>query len=108
MKATRSAAYAANAISWVTTIIVIPAAARSFISPNLTDPFRVERGRGFVEEHQPGLHQHRTGDGHPLLLTAGELPGTRALLPSPICSSSSSAPRLARPANARGRGPEPA
>ena len=36
---------------------------------HLARQFRIERRRGFVEEHQLGLHRKRTGDGHALGLS---------------------------------------
>ncbi len=42
---------------------------------HLADEFRVQCARGFVEEHEHGLHGHRPGDGHALLLTARQLAG---------------------------------
>ena len=35
----------------------------------------VERGRGFIEEHDDGVHAQRTRDGHALLLSTGQLAG---------------------------------
>ena len=39
---------------------------------HFADHFRVEGGGGFVEEHELGLHGKGAGDGHALLLAAGE------------------------------------
>ena len=39
----------------------------------LADQLRIQSARRFVEEHQLGLHRQRPGDGHPLLLSAGQL-----------------------------------
>ena len=35
----------------------------------------VEQGAGLVEDNRGGFHRERTGDGHALLLAAGELGG---------------------------------
>ena len=40
---------------------------------HLTDEFRVQCRRRLVEQHQLGVHRQRTGDGHALLLAAGQL-----------------------------------
>ena len=42
---------------------------------HLVDHLRVEGGGGLVEEHDLGLHGQRAGDGHALLLAAGQLAG---------------------------------
>ncbi|MCY1360927.1 hypothetical protein D9M69_475770 [compost metagenome] len=39
------------------------------------DHFRVEGGSHFIEQHQLGLQHQRSGDGHALLLAAGQLAG---------------------------------
>ena len=40
---------------------------------HLAHQLGVERRRDLVEEHDPGLHGQRPGDGHPLFLTSREL-----------------------------------
>ncbi len=76
MKTTRSATPRANAISWVTTIMVVPSSASVRITPSTSpDQLGVQGGGRLVEEHQLRLHGQRAGDRHPLLLTAGELRG---------------------------------
>ena len=35
--------------------------------------FRIQGGGGLVEEQNVRVHSQRPGDGHPLLLTAGQL-----------------------------------
>ena len=42
---------------------------------HFVDHFRVECGSGLVEQHDLGAHGERAGDGHTLLLAAGELGG---------------------------------
>ena len=41
---------------------------------DLTDEFGVQSRGRLVEEHELGLHGQRSGDGDPLLLTAGQVP----------------------------------
>ena len=41
---------------------------------HLADQLGVQRAGRLVEQHQLGLHRQRAGDGHPLLLAAGQLP----------------------------------
>ena len=40
---------------------------------HLIDHFRIERGGRLVEQHDLRLHGERSGDGHALLLAAGQL-----------------------------------
>ena len=40
---------------------------------HLADHFRIQGGSGLVEEQNVRVHSQRPGDGHPLLLTAGQL-----------------------------------
>ena len=42
---------------------------------HLAHHFRVQSGGGLVEQQHLRVHGQRPGDGHPLLLTAGDLPG---------------------------------
>ena len=44
----------------------------------LLDGFRVECGGYFVKEHHVWVHRQRAGNGHPLLLTTGQLAGIEA------------------------------
>ena len=64
---------------------------------HFVDHFRVECGGGLVEQHDLGAHGERAGDGHTLLLAAGELGGillawestpTRASRSMASCSAS--------------------
>src|SRR5581483_11268811 len=47
---------------------------------HLAGHLRVECARGLVEEDERRLHREGAGDGHPLLLAAGELPRIRVRL----------------------------
>jgi len=62
--------------SWVASTIVLPARLRSTTSSmsHCCRPW-VERGGGFVEEQNLGVHDQDRGDGDALLLAAGELVG---------------------------------
>src|SRR5664279_5980407 len=51
---------------------------------DLVDHFRVQRAGRFVEQHHLGLHGQRPGNGHPLLLAAGQLGRQLVLLLSLI------------------------
>ena len=74
MKTTRSATSRAKAISWVTTIIVMPSVGQLLHHrEHVADQLGVERRGGLVEEHQLGVHRQRPGDRDALLLAAGEL-----------------------------------
>ena len=42
---------------------------------HLAHHFRVQRGGGLVEQQHLRVHGQGAGDGHPLLLAAGDLPG---------------------------------
>ena len=42
---------------------------------DLAHHFRVQGGGGLIEEQDLGIHGQGTGDGHPLLLSTGDLPG---------------------------------
>ena len=71
MNTTVSATSRAKPVSWVTTIIVVPALGeRLHHVEHLVDEFGVERARRFVEQHHLGLHGERPGDRDALLLTA--------------------------------------
>jgi hypothetical protein len=48
---------------------------------HLADQLGIQRRGGLVEQHQHRLHGQRPGDGHPLLLPAGQLTGIGALSP---------------------------
>nr|BFE71521.1 hypothetical protein GCM10020092_048220 [Actinoplanes digitatis] len=48
------------------------------LGAHLQPQLRVEVGQRLVHEHQRRLEHHRPGDGHPLLLPAGELAGQLA------------------------------
>ena len=64
----------AKPISWVTTIIVMPSEARSFITASTSPTSSGSSARGrLVEEHHVGVHRQRPGDRHALLLAAGEV-----------------------------------
>ena len=57
----------------------MPSSARSAHDvEDVADQLRVERRGRLVEEHQLRLHRQRAGDGHALLLAAGELRGVVA------------------------------
>ena len=74
MKTTRLAARRAKPISWVTTTIVMPSrASADHDVEDLVDHLGVEGRRRLVEEHDLRVHGQRPGDGHPLLLAAGQL-----------------------------------
>ena len=76
MKITREATWRAKFISWVTTSMVMPRAARSRITvEHLGDQFGVERAGRLVEQHRLRVHRQRAGDGGALLLAARELLG---------------------------------
>ena len=65
---------AATAASWVTMTIVRPAAwSVSKRGQDVRGRFAVQVAGRFVGEHQVGLVHQRAGDGHALLLAAGEL-----------------------------------
>jgi hypothetical protein len=73
---TRSATSRAKPISWVTTIIVIPSRASSFMTSR-TSPIisGSSAARRLVEQHQRRLHGERPRDRHALLLAARQLGG---------------------------------
>ena len=74
MNTTRVATSRAKPISWVTTIIVMPAFGELLHDvEDASDELGVERRGDLVEEHHVRVHRQRTGDRHALLLTAGEL-----------------------------------
>jgi hypothetical protein len=87
MKTTRSATSRAKAISWVTTIIVMPVLGQlTHDREDLADKLGVEGGRRLVEEHELGLHAQRPRDRDALLLTTGQLARVgRGLSASPTC-----------------------
>ena len=72
MKTTRSATSRAKRISWVTTIMVMPASASAHHRQHLADQLGIERRGRLVEQHQLGSHRERPGDRHALLLAARE------------------------------------
>ena len=65
---------AATAASWVTMTIVRPARwSASNVDEDVRGRLAVEVAGGLVGEHQVGVVDERAGDGHALLLAAGEL-----------------------------------
>jgi hypothetical protein len=71
---TWSATSRAKAISWVTMIMVVFCGRQVADDPqHLAGELRVQGGGGLVKAEDVGLHGQRPGDGHPLLLAAGEL-----------------------------------
>ena len=76
MKTTWLETSLAKAISWVTTSMVMPSLGQVLHDgEHLADHFGVQ-GRGrLVEEQHLRVHGQGAGDGHALLLAAGELPG---------------------------------
>ena len=65
----------AKAISWVTTIIVMPSRQLQNDVEHLAHQLGVERRGDLVEQQDLGLHGDGPGDADPLLLAAGELGG---------------------------------
>ena len=76
MNTTVSPTSRANPISWVTTIMVMPVLGQvAHDVEHVAHQLGVEGRGGLVEEHELGVHGQGPGDGHPLLLAAGELVG---------------------------------
>jgi hypothetical protein len=76
MNTTRSATLRAKFISCVTISSVMPSSASALHhAQHFAHQFGVERAGDLVAQHHAGLHGQRAGDGHALLLAAGQLVG---------------------------------
>ena len=100
MKMRRSPTSRAKPISWVTTIIVMPALGElAHHVEHVLDQLRVEGARDLVEEHRLGLHRQGPRDRDPLLLAARE---ARRVLGRLVGQADA-----ARAGRGRARGPPP-
>ena len=82
MNSTSSATSRAKPISWVTSEHGHAVAGEvAHDGEDFADAFGVQGAGGFVEQHDGGFHRQRAGDGHALLLAAGELGGVLVSAP---------------------------
>ena len=111
MTPTRSATASASSWSWVTNRVVVPTSSldAADLVAQLDPDLGVERGQRLVEQQHRRLDRQRPGEGHPLLLAAGQLvrrtgrPGSSRPTSSSISAAASTA--LRRGVRLRSRSP---